>query len=150
MSTPMVQREHCASCVETKRRFEAWEQQRSSVIAVAPVVEAVFVGDGLSLGIDEPGDGVGELRESESERVEPSGSVGELRLGDASSVSRLESVSLGVHEQVDLGGGVIGGSGHGSSSQVRNAERTDDCASCATVHDQYESFLTSRSGETSS
>lgn len=86
----------------------AWMQGRS--VAVAAVAQTVSVGDRLGIRADDASNGIRELRDSEREGGESRRSLSEFALRKPCGVHRLEGVALGMHEQIDLGSGVVGGS----------------------------------------
>ena len=123
-----------AACAEARRVREEWLTRNSA--AVATVVESVLVGDGLSFRVDESDERVGELADRESESSEAGRSVGEFTLSDPGGVGGLESVPLGMHEQVEHGVGFVG-SRHG-------AEPTDDCAVCTAARRERAAWVAER------
>lgn len=104
-----------------------------SVFDSAPIIEPVPVGDDLGMGIDEADHRVRDLSDSQSEGGESGGSVGEFGLGEPSGVLGLQSVPLSVHEQVDLGDGVVG-CGHSDDT-------TGGCELCALVKSRHDAWI---------
>lgn len=116
-------------CRQARSVRDAWIVDRVPTLAVG---EAVLVGDALSGGVDDTRDGIRDLGHGEGESGEAGRAVSELALGEPSIVGGLESVSLGVHEDLNARDRVFGGS---------HAAKHSDCDACCAVRFVRDEFL---------